>query len=277
SPGPGGEGELWDWPMGSVLIKNFYFDLDRSNPGQEENAKLVETRLLVRFPDGWEVYTYLWDDEETEAVLTKFGKLVEIDFTDEQGQPATQEYKVPSLEQCGSCHARDNVLYTLGPVSLQMNYDVVRDGQTINQMQWLADRGLFDEALPDLSDYPTLVNPMGGSGTLDQKARSYLHANCSHCHRQDGGAGISGLRFVFWEQAPVHLGFCKPPAAAGAASGGRPYDIVPGDPDQSIVVYRMESLDPMVKMPELPSRVLNPAGIALISDWIASLEPAGCE
>ncbi|MCA9701778.1 MAG: hypothetical protein KC431_29930, partial [Myxococcales bacterium] len=181
SPGPGGEGELWDWPMGSVLIKNFYFDLDRSNPGQEENAKLVETRLLVRFPDGWEVYTYLWDDEETEAVLTKFGKLVEIAFTDEQGQPATQEYKVPSLEQCGSCHARDNVLYTLGPVSLQMNYDVVRDGQTINQMQWLADRGLFDEALPDLSDYPTLVNPMGGSGTLDQKARSYLHANCSHC------------------------------------------------------------------------------------------------
>jgi hypothetical protein len=123
----------------------------------------------------------------------------------------------------------------------------------------------------------TMVDPLGDVGTLDQRARSYLHSNCSHCHRQDGGAGISGLRYPYWEEAPIHLGICKPPAAAGAASGGRPYDIVPGDPDQSIVVFRMQSLDPMVKMPELPSRVLNPDGIQLISEWIAAMEPAGCE
>lgn len=277
SPGPGGEGELWTWPVGSVLIKNFYFDLDRQNPGQDQNARLIETRLMVRYDDGWKVFTYVWDDAQTDAVLTKYGKLVEVEFTDVDGQPATQEYKVPSLEQCGSCHSRDNTLETLGPVTQQMNYQVERDGQLVNQMQWLESLGLFDEPLPDLSDFPTMVDPMGSTGTLEQRARSYLHANCSHCHRQDGGAGISGLRFVYWEEAPIHLGICKPPAAAGAASGGRPYDIVPGDPDQSIVVYRMQSLDPMVKMPELPSRVLNPDGIALISDWIAAMEPGGCE
>ncbi|NVB36474.1 hypothetical protein G6O69_01430 [Pseudenhygromyxa sp. WMMC2535] len=277
SPGPGGEGELWEWPEGSVVIKNFYFDLDRSDPGKDENARLIETRLLVRFPEGWEVYTYVWDEGESDAVLTKYGQLIEVAFTDTEGVAATQEYKVPSLEQCGSCHARDNELYTLGPVSPQMNYLVERDGEMVNQMQWLADQGLFDEALPALDDYPTMVDPLGESGTLDERARSYLHANCSHCHRQDGGAGISGLRYPYWESASVHLGICKPPAAAGAASGGRPYDIVPGDPDQSIVVYRMESLDPMVKMPELPSRVLNPDGIALISEWITAMDPAGCD
>lgn len=276
-PGPGGEGELWEWPVGSVLIKNFYFDLDRQNPGQDQNAKLIETRLMVQYPDGWEVFTYVWDDAEQDAVLTKYGQLVDVEFTDVDGQPATQEYKVPSLEQCGSCHSRDNVLATLGPVTQQMNYLVERDGAMINQMQWLESLGLFDEPLPDLSEFPTMVDPMGEVGTLDQRARSYLHANCSHCHRQNGGAGISGLRYPYWEQTPIHLGICKPPAAAGAASDGRPYDIVPGDPDQSIVVFRMQSLDPMIKMPELPSRVLNPDGIQLISDWIAAMEPAGCE
>jgi uncharacterized repeat protein (TIGR03806 family) len=275
-PGPGGEGELWEWPVGSVLIKNFYFDLDRQSPGQDQNAKLIETRLMVQYPGGWQVFTYVWDDAEQDAVLTKYGKLIEVGFTDVDGQPATQEYKVPSLEQCGSCHSRDNTLATLGPVTHQMNYAVERDGGQVNQMQWLESLGLFDEPLPELSSFPTMVDPLGDVGTLDQRARSYLHANCSHCHRQDGGAGISGLRYPYWEQTPVHLGICKPPAAAGAASGGRPYDIVPGDPEQSIVVFRMESLDPMIKMPELPSRVLNPEGIQLISDWIAAMEPAGC-
>jgi uncharacterized repeat protein (TIGR03806 family) len=275
-PGPGGEGELWQWPVGTVLIKNFYFDLDRQNPEQDHNAKLIETRLMVQFPEGWKVYTYVWDDAEQDAVLTKFGQLIEVAFTDVDGQPATQEYKVPALEQCGSCHSRKNTLATLGPVTHQMNYLVERDGAMVNQMQWLESLGLFDEPLPDLSGFPTLVDPLGDAGTLDQRARSYLHANCSHCHRQDGGAGISGLRYPYWEQTPIHLGICKPPAAAGAASGGRPYDIVPGDPDQSIVVFRMESLDPMIKMPELPSRVLNPEGIQLISDWISAMEPPGC-
>ncbi|NJK32627.1 MAG: hypothetical protein HC927_09575, partial [Deltaproteobacteria bacterium] len=214
-PGPGGEGELWEYPVGSVLIKNFYFDLDRSNPGQPENAKLIETRLLVRFPDEWEVYTYVWDEAETDAVLKKYGELVEVEFTDVDGLPATQEYKVPSLEQCGSCHSRDNVLKTLGPVTHQMNYPVERDGVMVNQMQWLESLGLFAEPLPDLSGFETLVDPMGSEGTLEQKARSYLHANCSHCHRQDGGAGISGLRYVYWEDQPVR------PRRLQAARAGR--------------------------------------------------------
>ena len=276
-PGPGGEGELWDYPVGSVMIKNFWFDLDRSNPGQDINALRVETRLMVRFPDVWKVYTYVWDEAETEAVLTKYGKVVELAFTDAEGQPAMQNYKVPSLEQCGSCHSRDNVLKTLGPVTPQMNYPVEREGQTVNQMEWLASLGLFDAPLPDLSAVPRLYDPLGDEGTLEQRARSYLHANCSHCHRQDGGAGISGLRFVYWEQEPVHLGICKPPAAAGSASNGLSYDIFPGSPEQSIAIFRMQSLDPEIKMPELPSQVLNPEGIALISEWIAAMEPAGCE
>jgi uncharacterized repeat protein (TIGR03806 family) len=276
-PGPGGEGELWEWPVGSVLIKNFYFDLDRQNPGQDQNAKVIETRLMVQYPDKWEVFTYVWDDAEHDAELTRFGALLEVELTEADGQVATQEYKVPSAEQCGSCHSRKNVLKTLGPVTQQMNYEVERDGVMVNQMQWLESLGLFDAPLPDLSNFVTMVDPLGSVGTLEQRARSYLHSNCSHCHRQDGGAGISGLRYPYWEDAPIHLGICKPPAAAGAASGGRPYDIVPGHPEESIVIYRMESLDPMIKMPELPSRVLNPEGIALISDWIAAMEPPGCQ
>jgi hypothetical protein len=61
------------------------------------------------------------------------------------------------------------------------------------------------------------------------------------------------------------------PAAAGQGTGGFPHDIVPGKPEESIVIFRMNSLDPEIKMPELPNRVIDKAGVQLISDWIAAM------
>jgi hypothetical protein len=72
------------------------------------------------------------------------------------------------------------------------------------------------------------------------------------------------------------MGICKPPVAAGRAAGGRAHDIVPGDPDASVVVYRMASTEPGIQMPELPTQTVDDAGLDLIVEWIAALDPAGC-
>jgi hypothetical protein len=69
---------------------------------------------------------------------------------------------------------------------------------------------------------------------------------------------------------------CRNPFAAGAGTGGRLYDVVPGDPDASILVYRMESLDADARMPELGTRVIDPAGIELVRAWIAGMEGDDC-
>ncbi|PCC72315.1 conserved hypothetical protein, HNE_0200 family [Nannocystis exedens] len=268
------EGEGWSFPDGAVIIKNFWFDHDRRDPAA--GRRMIETRLLYREAGAWESVTYLWDDAQTEATLHKIGERVDVAFIDEDGQARVEEYIVPNLDQCGSCHERDDATELLGTITHQLNTEIVVDGQTVNQLEWLAAQDMFSGTLPDVQALPRLVDPFGGE-PLDTRARSYLHANCSHCHRLGGGAGKSGLVFLAWEETEAKLGVCKVPAAAGPGTGGHHYDIVPGKPDDSIVIFRMNSLDPEIKMPELPNRVIDQRGVQLIHDWIAAMPEKDCE
>ena len=59
----------WEFPDGTILVKTFYFDHDRRDP--EAGARILETRLLVRGAGAWKGYTYVWNDEQTEATLLR--------------------------------------------------------------------------------------------------------------------------------------------------------------------------------------------------------------
>lgn len=265
----------WVWPEGTILIKTFFFSLDRRDP--EGEARIVETRLLRLEEGRWASYIYVWNDAQTEATLTKIGKRVQLAYTDAQGQAAQQLYLVPNTEECDSCHEIDDERQLLGLTTPQMNRVVERDGQQVNQLAWLEQMGLFAQPVGDPAQHkalPRVFDPE--SGTLEERARAYLHGNCGHCHREGGGGGRSGLRLVWWEDRENRYGICKSPVAAGSGSGGRAADIVPGHPEESIMIFRMMSTDPETKMPELPNLLPDEQGIALISEWIRSMEPAGC-
>lgn len=263
----------WEFPEGTIFIKSFFVDLDRANP--ETDLKTVETRLLVNEQDRWHSYIYRWNEEQTEATRIKAGADVRISYLDEQGQPAEQLYIIPDENTCGSCHERDDVLGVLGPTTAQLNTEVERDGERVNQLQWLADEGLIAQDLPEPSTLDAFASP-AGDASLDARARAYLHGNCAHCHRPGGGGGSSGLKFSAWETDPAQFGVCKVPAAAGPGTGGNAYDIVPGHPEQSIVVFRMASTDPEMKMPELPSLLADDFGVDLVSEWIAAMPERDC-
>jgi len=49
------------------------------------------------------------------------------------------------------------------------------------------------------------------------------------------------------------------------------YSIVPGKPDESILLHRISSLDPGVMMPELGRKMNHDEGIELIRQWIAEM------
>ena len=259
----------WEFPDGTILVKSFFFDHDRRDPGA--GTRILETRLLVRAAGAWKGYTYLWNDEQTAVTLLKTGKHVMVDFVDLDGAAKTEEYIVPNLDQCSSCHERDDEEHSLGLITPQMNMMVERDGKMVPQLDWLAGQGLFAATPPASGSLMAFADPLGTEGTLDWRARSYLHGNCAHCHQAGGGAGKSGLVFLASETDPAKIGICKVPAAAGPGAGGNPHDIVPGDPDRSIVIFRMNSLDPEIKMPELPNRVIDARGVQLIRDWIAAM------
>ncbi len=266
----------WDYPPGSVFIKNFYFDQDR---GEAEDLRIVETRLLVLEDDGnWQSYGYIWNDEQTEADQTKAGADVYIEYLDEAGEPQSQLYLVPDQNVCESCHQRDDQTLILGPTTRQMNTTWAIDGEEeVNQIDWLVENGFFGAAdVPASGELPALVNP-AGDAPVDARARAYLHGNCAHCHRPGGAGGSSGLKFAVWEDNPADFGVCKLPAAAGPGAGGRSYDIWPGSPELSILPYRMASEDPEVKMPELPSLLADDFGVQLIEAWITQMPGEPCD
>ncbi|MCB9727265.1 MAG: hypothetical protein H6744_00460 [Deltaproteobacteria bacterium] len=267
--------EEWDFPDGSVVVKNFGFLLDEREP--QGPRRLVETRLLVREAGVWKPLVYMWNEDQSDAVKKVAGAEVIIDRVDASGQPIAQPYLVPNLAQCASCHERSDVSRLLGVTTPQLNRTVTRQGRQLNQLDWLAAQGIFGDAEVLPESWERFEDPYG-DGPLQARARSWLHANCAHCHEPGGDAGSTGLVLTAWEpEGSRRLGLCKRPAASGNGAGGLEFDIVPGDPDASIMPYRIGSTVPDVRMPELLNLIPDPRAVELVRGWIAAMEPGGCE
>jgi hypothetical protein len=126
--------------------------------------------------------------------------------------------------------------------------------------------GPVPAAAPAMPDYRDETLP------IDQRARAYLDINCGHCHAPGHPGDTSGL-YLTWEEAdPLRLGIHKRPVAAGKGSGQLEFDVVPGDPESSILLYRLTSTDPGAMMPEIGRSMVHLEGADLIRAWITGLE-----
>ncbi|MBN8615714.1 MAG: hypothetical protein J0L92_34280 [Deltaproteobacteria bacterium] len=259
------------FPEGTLIVKTFGFHEDLRDPSSPE--RIVETRLLERRDGRWLPYVYLWDETASDATSTRIGARVPVTFTDLDGEERTFSYRVPSVTQCGNCHGGRDDIEILGPRVEQLDRDHDYGSGPENQLEHLVSMGWL-AAMPTGSR--TFVDPADETAPIDARARSYLHANCAHCHRDGGAADQSGLWLDIDETGESRLGFCKIPAAAGRGTGGRSVDIWPGDPDRSILMFRVESDEPGIKMPELPAVLVHDEGVEVLRAWIASLPPREC-
>lgn len=251
-----------DFPVGTVIIKTFSYLADMGDPAAGET--LLETRLLVHRPDGWEGIVYQWNDEQTEAVLTYGGDTVPVSWVHSDGETRELDYIIPNPNKCKNCHENAEIVAPIGPKARYLN----RDGRLED---WAA-RDLLAGAPADLASVPTVPPIEDETADLDERARGWLEINCAHCHNPDGPAGYSGLDLRYATTDPYARGVCKPPVAAGAGSGGLQYAIVPGAPDESIMVFRISSLEPDIRMPEILHQMVHDEGVALIRDWIAQMD-----
>jgi hypothetical protein len=85
----------------------------------------------------------------------------------------------------------------------------------------------------------------------------------------------TGVDFRLGHFDPGGFGVCKHPNSA-ENMGDRRYDLVPGDPDDSILVYRREFTAPKIMMPQIGRAVVHTEGVALVREWVASLHGAPC-
>ena len=256
--------ESLNFPIGTALIKNFYYDGSQLTDGK---SRIIETRLLIKKPDKWIALPYIWNDDQTEAILEITGGEQQVALLGKQAI----KYQIPNMGQCKGCHERDGKIEPIGQTARQLNRNNTYDGKEVNQLMRLDELGLINN-MPNHEVIPKLpIWDQSETGSLDSRARAYLEINCAHCHRIEGPAKNSGLYLIASNENNDELGIMKAPVAAGHGSGNLKYDIVPGNPNQYIMVHRMNSTEASVMMPELGRRMIHSEGVELIREWIQSL------
>jgi parallel beta-helix repeat protein len=278
------ESDVFDFPVGTIIVKSFAFAADLRDLSLGED--LVETRLLMRRPEGWHGIAYIWNQAESEAAAAPGGGQQHVAWLDGDGLPRETDYQIPSTSQCNRCHFGDDGAVPIGPKARLLNRSFDYGGGMVqNQLTHWSEAEILTGAPLDPADAPRLPfwnDP--GDGTLELRARAYLESNCAHCHNPEGRARFSGLFLEHDRALGLPYGLCKTPVAAGTGAGGLAFDLVPGDPLASIMIFRMADNDrnapgdqvlPQIKMPELSKSVVHEEGVALVSDWIEDL-PGSC-
>jgi uncharacterized repeat protein (TIGR03806 family) len=255
--------EVYDFPVGSALVKTFSYPQALNG-----NRMLLETRLLLYQESGWMAHTYVWNKDQTEAYLKVTGHTHEAMTYFVDGEKKYIDYRVPNQNQCKECHLKSDVIMPIGPKSRNLNFSIQFQEKVANQISYWMEKEIVESHMPlDL-----IVNWSDEAAPLYAKARAYLDINCGHCHMPGGSADTTGLNLNLTETENRKIGIYKKPVAAGRASEGMKFSIVPGKPEESILLHRMDSLDPGVMMPESGRKLTHSEGVALINDWIISLK-----
>jgi len=263
------EGNTFQFPVGTIIAKTFYFPTDFNDP--EKGRRLIETRLLLHRESGWIGVPYLWNEEQTDAVSEVAGAVAEVSWIHYDGSSRSNTYVIPNMNDCKRCH-KNEFNEPIGPRARHLNRDYDYPHGPENQLAYWTRTGILTGA-PEPSEAPELaVWDDEKSGTIDERARAWLEINCAHCHNSRGPARNSGLYLMASMTDPYKLGVFKTPVAAGRGSGGRSYDIVPGKPDESIMMFRLASTHPGIAMPEFGRTLVQEEANALIRRWIEKME-----
>lgn len=266
------DGKILDFPVGTVLMKSFYYTTIQ--PGNQ--TKIIETRLMVRRNDGWKFYEYLWNDEQTEANLVSGvdftnGSSKNITFTKPSGEVITTDYRIPSDAECFACHKINEVATPIGVKPQNLNHTFAYSNGSRNILRRLVEQGYltsYPANIVSTIDYTDVNQP------LALRARSYLDANCSHCHQDQARCYYRAIRLPFSQtNVDTNLGICV--LADEQISSTLQKIISPGNYNKSVLNYRISSNDESVRMPLLGRTIVHDEGVALIQQWIASL-PDNC-
>ncbi len=251
-----------NFPTGSVLIKNFYYE----NILPNLNSKILETRLMYKKEDGWHFAKYVWNDEQTEATFSNEGSFVNLSWL-EGNQTKTTNYRIPSQAECFTCHNKFGTPLPIGPKPQNLNKNYNYTDETSNQLSKWISLGYLENNLP-----PSIVSTVDWadeSQPLDTRVRSYLDINCAHCHSEQSYCEYRPMRFAFNENDDdTNIGICVTPDTQVA-----PYTkiIVPNNIGLSLLHFRISTTQEQYRMPLLGRTIKHEEGVRLIEQWINSL------
>ena len=266
--------KVFDFPVGAVLIKSFYYE----NTLPNNLKKIIETRLLIKKLDGWKTYEYIWNEDQTDAILETTGNSTvrQITFI-ENNNTKTVTYRTPSQTSCLTCHKinpsqTEEITNPIGPKPQNLNTIFTYNGVAQNQLTKWKSVGYLGNDIPDLASINSTVDYRDTSKSLELRARSYMDINCAHCHQTGGHCDYVPQRFNFSNTDRRLAGVCLPPKTA---VNNFPFIITAGNSNNSLIINKMSSNDAAVMMPFIGRSSVHTEGVQLISDWINSM-PSTC-
>ncbi|MBK1834458.1 cadherin domain-containing protein [Roseibacillus ishigakijimensis] len=262
----------WQFPVGTIWVKHFNFDLDRENPGT--SVKRLETRVLVQNEDGGYGVSYQWNEDDTTATLVPTeGVDFDLTFQDKNGESHTQSWRIPSRAECMTCHnATAGVGLSFN--TRQLNHDGTLQGESGNFLTLLAQSGYLGNFPGNPESLPHHFRPDEETIDLEARVRSYLDVNCAYCHQPGGGVPPGS-----WD-GRAHLSLPETgllygqPVSEGTAHPEHVF-VRPGDKDHSVLWNRLNArtatngnYNGESQMPPLATNVPDPEGLALLAEWI---------
>ncbi len=236
---------LPEFPNNTLISKTFYYFIDDRDPSL--GKRIIETRLLLKLEEGWQVTNYKWNASQTDAVRDDSGSELPISYIDINGDTQNVDYLIPSREDCRTCHDNSNQTVPIGMKLRNLNF--VPSYTSQNQLDYFTDNGLLlgvdsgnISVLPNWQDDATY--------TLEQRTRAYMDVNCAHCH-SPGGSVPPIFEIDFRYETPF--------ADTGIYV------------NRGEIQARFESVQPFYRMPLLGRTVVHEEALTMLVEYLDSL------
>jgi uncharacterized repeat protein (TIGR03806 family) len=252
----------WKFPTRTMFVKHFELHVGPAN-----TRRRLETRFLIVNTSGAvSGVTYKWRTDGTDAELLATNVTEAITVRDASGV-RTQLWYFPSPADCVTCHT-PIAGGILGVNTRQLNRELRDRGGRENQLiRWsrlgLLDVTVSEEACNALPHLPAISNTRL---PVESRARSWLDANCSHCHRPEGTVANFDARY---DTPPAGQNMVGAPVLIDHGIDGARV-IAPGDIWRSILFLRVNTTEAF-KMPPLAHDVVDREGVETLREWIQSL------
>lgn len=274
------DNKVLELPIGSVLIKNFYYN----NTQPSNTKKIIETRVMIRKESGWIFANYVWNDTQTEAILDLGGSTKNITWIDDNSVTRTVNYRIPNESQCIVCHKSNTIvggqpttIHTpIGIKPQSLNFEYNYGSNSKNQLLKWQEVGYLANnfALPTAAN--TAVNYNDATKPLESRVRAYFDINCAHCHNENGHCSYRPMRFDFnstqGANGLTNMGVCVDTQDMQGFPSELNKIIAPRRTDRSMLFYRINTTDEAYMMPLHGRSLIHTEGIQLIEQWINTLD-----
>lgn len=251
----------WNYPAGTVFART----LSAARSSASEPLRL-ETQMLHFDGSKWQPYSYVWNAEQTEAVLGDAGGGSVDWLADVETSTKLESWPIQNRSQCRACHSTQSG-GAVGFNLANLDHDSPLFGSD-NQLDQLVKLGILDRHPPKGWNHRAMVDPHDPACDIDLRARSYLSANCGHCHSR-GGGGTVPLDLTFSNRTDeINAIGVKP--TQGDFGIDNASVIAPGKPEHSVLFYRMATSG-AGHMPKLATHDNEREGLRLLHDWIVAL------